>query len=101
MLSLQSYQNSKSLHKPDITKQTKARGVSTFQQKLINWSTLNLGNVHLTHICAATSKSDLDNIQKIPQTIPVVYSANLKSPMFGNGVFHAPKNKVAPSIDTR
>src|SRR5690606_8607215 len=45
--------------------------------------------------------NDFAKVQKIPQTKPVVQSANFKAPIFGKGVFHPPKNITTPSIATK
>ena len=88
-------------HIPDISMQAKASGVNTFQHKFINWSTRKRGNVQRIHICTPTSVSDFSAIQKIPQAVPVVHVARCNGPILGNGVFHAPKNRITPIIDTR
>ena len=92
---------SQSLQTPDINIQPNARGVNTFQQRFISWSTRKRGNVHLIHICTPTRVSVFTIIQMIPQAVPVVQLAKCTEPIFGNGVFHAPKNKITPTIDTK
>ena len=37
----------------------------------------------------------------MPQPLPVVQSAKCTAPMFGSGVFHAPKNSTTLIIDTK
>jgi len=37
----------------------------------------------------------------MPQPLPVVQLAKCTAPMFGNGVFHAPKNSTTLIIDTK
>src|ERR1700754_61270 len=81
--------------------QAKASGVNTFQHKFINWSTLKRGSVHLIHICTPTNDNVFTAIQNIPQALLVVQSAKCTGPILGNGVFHAPKNRITPTIDTR
>ena len=91
----------KILHTPDTSIQANAKGVSTFQQRFISWSTRKRGNVHLIHICTPTRHNVLTAIHIIPHPAPVVQLAKCRVPMFGNGVFHAPKNRITPTIDTR
>ena len=86
---------------PDINIQAKASGVNTFQHSVINWSTRKRGNVQRIHICTPTNAKLFKATQNIPQTTPVVQLANCTEPILGNGVFHAPKNKITPIIDTR
>ena len=88
-------------HIPDTSIHTNARGVSTFQHKFISWSTRRRGSVHLIHICTPISSRVLIAIQKMPHAPPVVQSANRTTPIFGNGVFHAPKNSTTLIMDTR
>ena len=92
---------SHSLHTPDISMHTKASGVSTFQQRFISWSTRKRGSVHLIHICTPTRVNVLRVTHKMPQAMLVVHVAKCTEPIFGNGVFHAPKNRITPIIDTR
>src|ERR1700753_3871966 len=80
---------------------TNARGVNTFQHKFISWSTRKRGNVQRIHIWAPTSARVLATIQNMPQAVPVVQSASCIEPIFGSGVFHAPKNNNTPIIDTK
>ena len=68
-------------------KQTKDKGNKTFHPKYINWSTLNLGRVHLSQICIKTTKKALAMNQNAPKIGP-----ERKSP---NGEFHPPRNTVA------
>jgi len=41
-------------------------GVRYFQLRVINWSTLNLGSVHLTQINTKTKKHDFNKNQWMP-----------------------------------
>ena len=86
---------------PDINIQAKASGVNTFQHNVINWSTRKRGNVQRIHICTPTKPKLFKATQNIPQTTPVVQLANCNEPTLGNGVFHAPKNRITPIMDTR
>ena len=92
---------SHNLHIPEISIHKNASGVNTFQHKAISWSTRNRGNVHLIHIWMPTRVSVLTIIHKMPQPAPVVHVANCTTPIFGSGVFHAPKNNITPIIDTK
>ena len=86
---------------PDISIQTNASGVSTFQHKFINWSTRMRGNVQRIHICTPTKASVFKATHNIPQKTPVVQVAKCNEPMFGSGVFQAPKNRITLIIDTK
>ena len=65
-------------------KQTKDNGNNTFHPRNINWSTLNLGRVHLNQIWIKTKKNDLDINQNNPQIGPPINSPK--------GEFQPPKN---------
>src|SRR5690606_180867 len=86
---------------PDANRHANASGINTFQQKVISWSTRRRGKVHRTHICASTKPNDLNSNQKTPQMFPVVQVASSSPPIFGNGVFQPPRNKIVASIETR
>ena len=58
----------------------------------INWSTRNLGTVHLTHIITKTSARVFESIQKTLQAG--------EFNKFGNGLCHPPKNAVALTAQT-
>ena len=90
-----------SLHTPDISIHAKASGVNTFQHRVINWSTRKRGSVHRIHICTPTKANTFNIVQNMPQAAPVVQSAKRTLPMFGKGVFHAPRNRITATIDTK
>ena len=86
---------------PDISIHKNASGVSTFKHRFISWSTRKRGNVQRIHICTPINNNVFIRIQIIPHAVPVVQVAKVTEPIFGKGVFHAPKNKMTPTIDTK
>src|SRR6202000_1647091 len=64
-------------------------------------STRKRGSVHLIHICTPTRASVFITTQNMPQAMPVVQLARCTDAILGNGVFHAPKNRITATIDTR
>ena len=78
-----------------------AKGVNTFQHKCINWSTLNLGKVHLNHIITKIRKKALSKSQKIPHKGPSKnnqVSGKILNILIGDS--HPPRNKTDETILT-